>query len=839
MKFNIKFLTVRNQVSTTFILLFLVFSFVLLALYYFAIIQIAQKSVIDEIYSKVENLQKDATFEIEKSLLDLDNLHMYFSSDVSDHANYRMSNYDRLLNAYFSKTLNVNSISTVWEPGRFSSLNGTITDSIDFRMLFYRRIYRSYFSIKNDSIPPDEGILKSQDWYNDTYALRKPTIQEPVLSKSAELGDAQVLETIISAPLIKNLELYCLTAMELDISAWLAQLIKLNEQSNVQYTIVSSNGTFIYHPQAENLTKPVSAVYPELNNDAKFLEYLAKGIHAERSLSINNEEISVINFPVKFKPTNNFWNITVFMPVELYTTIVWQKMQIALFIWFLFLFIFGVGIIYIVRSITAGIGAVRFVAGKFASGDLKEISKVRINTRRFSEDIDSVLKDLDFLATELVEISRFADEIGKGNYKSDLVIRGKKDLLSNSLINMRENLIEAKRNELFQVEKEAHNNWITGGIAKFAVILQQNAANLDGMTYQIISELVKYLDAEMGAFFVRLKDENQRDVIVLKAAYAYNKQKFLETEIIPGEGIIGTVAVEKEMIYLKKVPDNYIQISSGLGGAKPNVLVAFPLISNNELYGIIEIAGFNPLSDDQIAFLGNLSKNVASALATAQTSFNQNNLVQKYESISDSLQQKVSENALLINELDSLKTSSNKVNAEYYFLLNAIDKYIYRASINEQGIIIQINRIFADLLQQIPSLLIGSSYGNGLRTNDFVLSSYLSQFSPNEKAEALFFDAEINSESHMTLRQVVVPIYSRDQEWIRFDVIAYDIQSETELKKKYFELSSKYTQENTLFNEQNSVLQLKIDTLQLDIQLLMQEKKALTEKLNRRLGGNY
>jgi PAS domain-containing protein len=72
--------------------------------------------------------------------------------------------------------------------------------------------------------------------------------------------------------------------------------------------------------------------------------------------------------------------------------------------------------------------------------------------------------------------------------------------------------------------------------------------------------------------------------------------------------------LEKDTIYITDVPQNYINITSGLGGANPGSILIVPLISEEKVEGVIELASFKEYESHQIRFVEDLALRLASVI---------------------------------------------------------------------------------------------------------------------------------------------------------------------------------------------------------------------------------
>src|SRR4029450_7663982 len=100
----------------------------------------------------------------------------------------------------------------------------------------------------------------------------------------------------------------------------------------------------------------------------------------------------------------------------------------------------------------------------------------------------------------------------------------------------------------------------------------------------------------------------------LIASYAYRARKHVANRFTPGEGLVGQAALEKQPSLLQNVPDDYIQITSGLGEAPPRNIIVLPVLFEGEVKAVIELASFLPFSSIHQTFLDQLPQSIGVVL---------------------------------------------------------------------------------------------------------------------------------------------------------------------------------------------------------------------------------
>ncbi len=265
------------------------------------------------------------------------------------------------------------------------------------------------------------------------------------------------------------------------------------------------------------------------------------------------------------------------------------------------------------RTISEPIRKLEMLAKKLSQGELSEHILVQTN-----DEIGKMATALNSLVDGLRETSKFALEMGKANFSSKFKPLSDVDVLGNALLNMRKSLQVTNEEEEKRKIEDQQRRWTTEGLAQFGEILRRHTENINLLSKDIISSLIKYLNANQGGIFI-LNDTDENDIhLELIAAYAYNREKFIDKRINLGEGLVGGVAIEKYTIHMTDLPEEYIEIESGLGDANPKSLLIVPLKLEDQVLGVIELASFNEFKPYEIELVERIGESIASTLSTAK-----------------------------------------------------------------------------------------------------------------------------------------------------------------------------------------------------------------------------
>ena len=306
---------------------------------------------------------------------------------------------------------------------------------------------------------------------------------------------------------------------------------------------------------------------------------------------------------------------------------------------------------YATRSITFPLLNLKEVISGLGRGELPQIP---ISGR--DDEIGEMVHALQATIESIKLKTEFAIQTGDGNYTADFEFLGKKDVLGNALIQMRNNLLRTS-------EEDAGRNWTNEGLARASEILSNDSENSEVFYKKIITFLSEYLNANMGALYLLTNQDSTEGCLEMKATYAFERAQD-QKPIYPGAGLAGQAVIQKKTMLLKNLPNDYFKIQSGLGSATPRHLVLIPMVFEEEVKGLIELATMDEFTLLQVEFLEKTAGNLAVAFDLKQRK-------QKTESL-------LRESTLLNDQLEHSKEQLTAANTE-------LKTFVYKASHDLKG----------------------------------------------------------------------------------------------------------------------------------------------------------
>ena len=302
------------------------------------------------------------------------------------------------------------------------------------------------------------------------------------------------------------------------------------------------------------------------------------------------------------------------------------------------------------------------------------------------------------------KVLSFVNNLIQDNFDTNYEFTEKTDSLGNTLIDLRDNLKSSKEEAALRKKEDDQRNWISEGLAKFGEILRQNNNDLNILAYNIIVNIVKYIKANQGSFFLLQESNNGDKLFQQIAAYAYERKKFANKQIQWAEGLVGTSALERKTIFLTEVPDGYLNITSGLGKANPRCILVVPLIFNNEIHGVIELASFNKFEKFEIEFVEKIAESIASTLSGVKINMRTSELLKESREQAEILATQEEQMRQNMEELQATQEEAARQSEKFISFTNSVNHTLIRAEYLTDGTLAYANTKFLNKLGYASNL---------------------------------------------------------------------------------------------------------------------------------------
>jgi PAS domain S-box-containing protein len=272
-------------------------------------------------------------------------------------------------------------------------------------------------------------------------------------------------------------------------------------------------------------------------------------------------------------------------------------------------------------------------------------------------------------------LANFMQAISAGNYTAELDEEVSRGTMGNTLITMRDQLRA-------NAEEDRKRNWATSGLAQIGELLRTSFTSTQELFDNIIKFVVKYTKSSQGGLFLLNEEGENKKHLDLVACYAYERKKYLTKTIDIGEGLVGQSFLEAESIYMVEVPEDYISITSSLGGAKPNALLLVPLKVNGKVFGVLELATFGKFDSHEIELVEKLAESIASTISTVRINESTRILLEKTQQQTEEMRAQEEE---MRQNMEELEATQEEMRRKEKHIQNMLDSEKKRNDISNKN----------------------------------------------------------------------------------------------------------------------------------------------------------
>ena len=175
--------------------------------------------------------------------------------------------------------------------------------------------------------------------------------------------------------------------------------------------------------------------------------------------------------------------------------------------------------------------------------------------------------------------------------------------------------------------------WLQSSLAQLGSIIQQSVTP-EVLAQDLIAKLATLLTGGHGVIYIHNEATARYELL---GSYGYKERKHLSSDFAEGEGLVGQCVREKQAILIADVPTDYVKINSGLGESTPRQILVVPIIFQNHVLAVVEMAVFGRFTKIQRTFMEEASTSIGLGLDNQTRRIRTEALLQESQTLSEEL----------------------------------------------------------------------------------------------------------------------------------------------------------------------------------------------------------
>lgn len=597
---------------------------------------------------------------------------------------------------------------------------------------------------------------------------------EPYFDEGLRGKAEVVLMTTISSPVTINGRYMGLVGLDVSLEA-LQKLVSGVKPVQGSYAFIVSNKSLIAgHSDTELINKNLADVWSADFEKNKIGEKVQKGEEFTFTrIDEKGKEYLVIFSPIKPGYIPSPWSLALVIPVDVILASANQNLLISLLVGIVGLFILIFVLIFVSNNVTKPIANITNILNRLSKGEIDDSMTIQVDS---GDEIEQMAKALNISIEGLRNKTLFAKDIEQGALDSELELLSGSDVLGKSLIEMQQSLKRANEEETIRKQEDLKRTWANEGFALFADVLRRNNSDLQKLSDEVTRNLVKYVGANQGGIFLLNDEEKNDEHFELVSTFAWDRKKYLTKRIEKGEGLVGACALERETIFITEVPDEYVEITSGLGSANPRCVVLVPLKHEEQVLGVIEMASFKILEPFEVEFLEKVAESIASTILAVRINARTRYLLEQSQQQAEEMAAQEEEMRQNMEELQATQEEAARKASEMEEFVSSLNSSAFVIEYDMNGNIISVNDSYLHRVGVAREQLVGSHHTANIEMTEKQKKEYnqfwttlKSGFSQKMKSKLKFGDKEF------VFLETYVPITDGDGRVYKILKLAYDI----------------------------------------------------------------
>ena len=270
----------------------------------------------------------------------------------------------------------------------------------------------------------------------------------------------------------------------------------------------------------------------------------------------------------------------------------------------------------------------REVGSEGRLGGQAEVEGVSGTWKRLTENVNELAGNLTRQVRAIAEVT---SAVASGDLTRSISVEAQGEVAE-----LKDNINAMVQSLRETIRANQQQDWLKTNLARIAGMMQGHR-DLAVVAELIMDELSPLVGAQHGTFFMS-EPGNGDTQLRLIAGYGLRADKSAPIQYRLGQSLIGQVARSKRSIVVANLPEGYVTISSGLGEAPPANLAVLPILFEDQVLGVIELASFTEFSPVQTDFLEQLTETLGVNFNTIIANARTDTLLQESQRLTSELQ---------------------------------------------------------------------------------------------------------------------------------------------------------------------------------------------------------
>jgi HAMP domain-containing protein/CheY-like chemotaxis protein len=236
----------------------------------------------------------------------------------------------------------------------------------------------------------------------------------------------------------------------------------------------------------------------------------------------------------------------------------------------------------------------------------------------------------DNLTNQVRAIAEVATAVTKGDLTRSIQVEARGEVAE-----LKDNINTMIDNLRLTTDRNTEQDWLKTNLANFTNMLQ-GQRELSTVGRMLLSELAPLVGAQQGVIY-QMQIEGPGELVLL-SAYADDSPPSGRNHLRIGEGLVGQCAAEKQRLLIKEVPRDAVTITSGLFKAVPQNVIVLPVLFEDRVKAVIELASLGEFTASHLAFLEQLTSNIGIVLNSIEATMQTESLLKQSQQLAIELQ---------------------------------------------------------------------------------------------------------------------------------------------------------------------------------------------------------